>query len=133
MALTMPPTYNFLPIYREALLDGTKTTTVRLGDGPDVKVDDIFNVTCGWADDADARELLFVAKVTYAATKKVASIQSRELAGETPDCRRCKAVPFVVGALYHRVLTPDTLIRIVQFERVDGKATTSDLSEDPIE
>jgi hypothetical protein len=109
---------NFYPYYQELLKRRLKTKSIRLGDeSRKYKKGKLFTLTCGWTEkEAVALGMARALKVTVAPIK---SLKDSDLRGESPDCLNAAAVPYVLSAIYRKVVTDLDQVTVIQWEFVE--------------
>ncbi len=111
-------TLNFYPYYRALLEHRTKTTTLRLPSNSRFQVGEKVMLTVGWPDD-EHFETLHPAIIEQVYQKRLAELSLEDLAGESPDCVTVSAVPYVLGAIYRKILNSDDRVLVVKFKHSD--------------
>jgi hypothetical protein len=106
---------NFFPHYRPYLEAGSKTTTLRLNNNDNLQARESVSIAVGWG--ATDRVVLFPAIITAVRHIKVGDLDTRALAGESPDCREREAARLVLSTIYHRVVTDQDSVYVIHFER----------------
>ena len=71
-------------------------------------------LTTGWPDEKRFEEL-HPATIESVQEKKIAELTENDLVGESLDCLAVIAVPYVLGAIYRKVLTPDDSVVVIKF------------------
>ena len=108
---------NFYPYYEELLRAKQKTKTVRLGDQTSkYPIGKSLILTCGW----EPSETVEVARVEVldCYSKPIRSLTDSDLEGESPDCVKVQAVPFVLSAIYKRVVSEDDIVTVIRWTYV---------------
>jgi hypothetical protein len=105
---------NFYPYYRPLLERRIKTTTLRLPSKQQFQPGETVMLTVGWPDEKHFEEL-HSATIESVQRKKLAELTENDLVGESPDCLAVNAVPYVLGAIYRRVLNVDDSVVVIKF------------------
>jgi hypothetical protein len=71
-------------------------------------------LTVGWPEEKHFEEL-HTATIESVQKKRLAELTENDLAGESPDCLAVDAVPYVLGAIYRKVLTVDDAVVVIKF------------------
>ena len=71
-------------------------------------------LTVGWPDEKHLEEL-HTAIIESVQEKQLSELSENDLAGESPDCLAVNAVPYVLGAIYRKVLSLDDSVVIIKF------------------
>ncbi|MFZ1049279.1 MAG: hypothetical protein WBP65_12720 [Candidatus Sulfotelmatobacter sp.] len=111
-------TLNFYPYYRSLLEDRTKTTTLRLPSKQRFQLGEKVMLTVGWPDEKHF-EALHPAKIEMVYEKKLVELTEEDLAGESPDCLAVNAVPYVLGAIYRKILKSEDSVLVIKFKHSD--------------
>lgn len=109
---------NFYPYYERLLRRKEKYTTIRLGDRrSEYNVGDLVTITVGW-DEKNKSDIKSIgrAQITHVVYKPVKDITKRDLKGESPDCSSKKSVPYVLSAIYRRVITDNNFVTIIRWK-----------------
>lgn len=109
---------NFCPYYEQLLRRKEKYTTIRLGDRrSDYRVGDIVTITIGW-NEQDESDITWIGKaqVIDVMYKPVKDITIDDLEGESPDCSSKQSVPYVLSAIYRRVVTDNDFVTIIRWK-----------------
>lgn len=110
---------NLFPFYEKLVQRRQKTMSIRLGDKRDLyKVDDTITLTVGW-DSATAPVKARV-KITQVLYEQIRKLTPYILEGESPDCQVPAALPYVISAIYRRVVTPYDFVTVVQWEYIEN-------------
>lgn len=107
-------TLNFYPYYEKLLKQRRKSTTVRLGDQtPRYKKGELLTLSCGWAVN-ESVELAKI-KILDIRSAPISSLKDEDLKGESPDCRTVEALPYVLSAIYRRVVSEQDLVTVIRW------------------
>jgi len=109
---------NFHPYYEQLIKRKEKYTTIRLGDKrSEYRVGDIVTITVGWDEKSenDVTELC-KAHITSVLYKTIKNITENDLEGESPDCSSKESVPYVLSAIYRRVVTDNDFVTIIRWK-----------------
>jgi hypothetical protein len=103
---------NFYPHYEDLLRQKAKTKTVRLGDQTSrYHRGARLRLTCGWnAENAVECGNVEVDEVRAA---PIRSLRNDDLVGESPDCLTVAALPYVLSAIYRRIVTESDVVTII--------------------
>jgi len=107
-------TLNFYPYYEKLLKERRKTTTVRLGDQTSrYQKGELLTLTCGWA----VNESVGLAKIKILDIRSapVSSLKNEDLKGESPDCLTVEALPYVLSAIYRRVVSEHDTVTVIRW------------------
>jgi hypothetical protein len=109
---------NFYPYYEELLRRKQKTKTIRLGDQTSkYTIGKHLTLTSGW-NSTDIVEVGSI-EVLDCYSKPIRSLTDSDLQGESPDCLKAQAVPFVLSAIYRRVVSEDDLVTVIRWTYVE--------------
>jgi len=75
-------------------------------------------LTVGWPDEKHF-EALHPAKIEMVYEKKLVELNEEDLAGESPDCLAVNAVPYVLGAIYRKILKSEDSVLVIKFKHSD--------------
>jgi hypothetical protein len=109
---------NFHPYYEQLIKRKEKYTTIRLGDKrSEYRVGDIVTITVGW-DEKSENDVtkLCKAQITSVLYKTIKNITENDLEGESPDCSSKESVPYVLSAIYRRVVTDNDFVTIIRWK-----------------
>jgi len=107
---------NFHPYYEQLLKKREKYTTIRLGDRrSEYRVGDIVTITVGWNVESDAVEI-GKAQIVDIQYKTIKNITEKDLEGESPDCLSKESVPYVLSAIYRRLITENDFVTIIRWK-----------------
>ena len=109
---------NFHPYYEQLLKKKEKYTTIRLGDRrSDYPVGEIVTITVGWnKKKASDMTPICEARIIDVSYKRVKDISVGDLEGESPDCSLKDSVPYVLSAIYRRVVTKNDYVTIIRWK-----------------
>ena len=108
------PELHFYPYYESLLRKRKKWTTIRLGNECDKHhTGDVVTITIGWSEDNAVP--ICKAQITDVIYKKIKDITPEDLKGESPDCQRKVAVPYVLSAIYRKTVTNDDFVTIIHW------------------
>lgn len=109
---------NFYPYYEQLLRSKEKYTTIRLGDKrSDYAVGDIVTITVGWNEkDGSNVTPICEAQIIDVLYKPVKDIAVDNLEGESPDCSLKDSIPYVLSAIYRRVVTENDFVTIIRWK-----------------
>ena len=109
---------NFYPYYEQLLRRKEKYTTIRLGDRrSDYHVGDIVTITIGWNEKSESNITpICKAQIIDVMYKPVKNIIVDDLKGESPDCSLKESIPFVLSAIYRRVVTEKDYVTIIRWK-----------------
>jgi len=111
-------TLNFYPYYRDLLRQKRKTVTVRLGDQTSrYQKGELLTLTCGWSGN-DAVELGKI-KVLDIYSASIGSLKDEDLNGESPDCLTVEALPYVLSAIYRKVVSEQDIVTVIRWAYVE--------------
>ena len=113
-----PKKLNFFPYYKALLATGFKNTTIRLGINKKFEKNDIVSITCGWSEEDS--EPINLAKIISMSHKKIADVTDSDLQGESPDCTRKEAIPYVLSAIYRKLVSNQDYVTIIKWEKLNG-------------
>jgi hypothetical protein len=109
---------NFYPYYERLLRERQKTKTVRLGDQTSKYPKGVrLRLTCGW-DSANAITVGHV-RIADAYSTSIASLTNSDLEGKSPDLLTVAALPYVLSAMYRKVVIETNLVTIVRWTYAD--------------
>lgn len=109
---------NFHPYYEQLLKKKEKHTTIRLGDRrSEYHIGDLVTITVGW-DEKNKSETKSICKaqIVDVVYKPVKDITTKDLEGESPDCSSKESVPYVLSAIYRRVITNNDFVTIIRWK-----------------
>jgi hypothetical protein len=110
---------NFYPYYEQLLKRREKHATIRPGDRrSEYHVGDIITITVGWGKENEPKEI-GKAQITNVQYKTMRNIAENDLEGESPDCSSKEAIPYVLSAIYQRVLTESDFVTIIHWKYLD--------------
>jgi|GEM_PF-1024904 len=118
---------NFYPYYRQLLCQRRKTTTIRMSAREPFQTGEEVLLTVAWPENGDL-EPLYTATIEATYDRVLSELSGEDLRGESPDCLTPEAVPFVLGAIYRKVLGPEELVTVIKF-RHKGTASQESLPE----
>lgn len=109
---------NFHPYYKQLLKKKEKYTTLRLGDRrSEYHIGDLITITVGWNEKSESDiTLICKAQIIDVAYKQIKNITNDDLAGESPDCSSKESVPYVLSAIYRRVVTDNDFVTIIRWK-----------------
>lgn len=95
-----------------------KTKSIRFGDASKrYERGKILTLTCGW-NEQEATELGKI-KVLDVMVAPIRNLKDSDLVGESPDCLTVEAVPYVLSAIYRKVITKDDIVTLVRWDYID--------------
>jgi hypothetical protein len=113
-----PDNLNFYPYYEQLLREKRKTRTVRLGDQTSkYRKGTMADLTCGW-NPTDSM-MLGQIRITDVFCVPIKSLKDVDLEGESPDCLSVAAVPFVLSAIYRKIVTQSDLVTVIRWDYVE--------------
>ncbi len=116
--MSLVDSLNFYPYYEHLLKERRKTKTVRLGDQVSKYHNGaIVKLTCGW-NPTDAVVLAKI-KIMDVFSAPIASLKDEDLLGESPDCLTVVAVPYVLSAIYRKVVNESDVVTVIRWAYVD--------------
>ena len=108
----------YTDLYGDVLRNNRKTATIRLGDKSDkYKTGMIVWVTVG--PRFGRRQKLFCAILDRVEVKTVAELSPRDIEREGPELRDQEGVIEVLSRIYGDFVTPQSLVTVIYFSRVD--------------
>jgi hypothetical protein len=105
---------NFYPYYRQLLVDRVKTTTLRLKSAQSFESGEDVILSVGWPETGSLEDL-HGAKIERVYLKRIRDLGAEDLRGESPDCITQEAVPYVLGAIYRRMVHLDDEVSVIKF------------------
>jgi hypothetical protein len=109
---------NFYPYYESLLKQKLKTKTIRLGDQTSkYHKGSIIKLTCGW--NPQEAVLLGDVRIVEVLSEPIGALKDEQLDGESPDCQTVAAVPFVLSAIYRKVVTESDIVTVIRWTYVD--------------
>jgi hypothetical protein len=109
---------NFYPYYEQLLRRKEKYATVRLGDRRSAyHVGDVVTITIGW-NEKNESDITPVCKaqIIDVIYKPVKDIREDDLEGESPDCYSKESLPYVLSAIYRKVVTENDFVTIIRWK-----------------
>lgn len=109
---------NFYPYYAQLLRRREKYATIRLGDKrSDYHVADIVTITIGWNEknESDVTPIC-KAQIINVMYKPVKDVTVDDLEGESPDCSSKESIPYVLSAIYRKVVTENDFVTIIRWK-----------------
>jgi len=107
---------NFYPYYEKLLKDKLKWTTIRLGDQrTKFAVGDLVMLTIGWSENENNLKLYKV-QIQEVYYKRIKDLNNDDLDGESPDCTSNKAIPFVISAIYRKVVSDEDYVTVIKWK-----------------
>jgi len=104
--------------YADMLKKGRKTATIRLGDKSDkYRSGQIVWITIGRK--YGTRQKVFTAIIDSVTVKLAAELTPREIEKESPELRRVEDVLSLLSRMYDRAVSPEDLVTVVHFSRVN--------------
>ena len=108
----------YTDLYGDVLRNNRKTATIRLGDKSEkYKTGMIVWVTVG--PRFGRRQKLFCAILDRVEVKTIAELSPRDIEREGPELRDQEAVIEVLSRIYGDFVTPQSLVTVIYFSRVD--------------
>jgi hypothetical protein len=105
-------------LYEEALRNGRKSATIRLGDKSDkYQTGQIVWVTMGAR--FGRRQKLYSALLDRVEVKKISELSPRDIERENPELRTEDEVIGVLSRIYGEFVTPAHLVTVIYFSRID--------------
>jgi len=111
-----PKRLNFFPYYKTLLETGNKNTTLRLGINKKYVTNDLVSISCGWSE--ENAETVGLARITSISHKRITEIVASDLQGESPDCNRKESVPYVLSAIYRKLVSDQDYVTVIKWERL---------------
>jgi hypothetical protein len=109
---------NFYPYYEHLLKERRKSKTLRLGDQTSkYHKGALVELTCGW--DPTEAIVLGQIKITDVFSVPIASLSDEDLVGESPDCLSVAAVPYVLSAIYRKVVNESDIVTVIRWAYAD--------------
>jgi len=109
---------NFYPYYEKLLKEKRKTKTIRLGDCAAIYPKErLLTLTCGWTP--RKASVLGQIKVLDAFSKPIKLLRNEDLKGESPDCLTVEAIPYVLSAIYRKVVTENDIVTVIRWAYVE--------------
>ena len=106
---------NFFPYYEDLLMRRAKTTTFRVpSESNSVSQGERVRITVGWP--GGPYKGLYGATVRTVYEKLIHDLNALDFSGESPDCQTPEATALVLSAIYKKVITVDTKVRVVKLE-----------------
>ena len=106
---------NLYPFYEKLLRERKKCVTVRLGDQRSkYRVGQEVDLTVGWNEE-EAR-LIDRAIITNVDFKRIKKIVETDIDGESPDCSSKKTIPYVLSAIYRKVVSEQDYVTIIRWK-----------------
>ena len=115
-------TLNFFPYYEKLLKNKQKNVTIRFGDQrAKYSVGDNVLITIGWTQNNSNIKLdqVEIVRVDY---KKIKDLTRADIIGESPDCSRKANIPYVLSAIYRRIVSEDDYVTIVKWKRMQNSS-----------
>jgi hypothetical protein len=108
----------YTDLYGDVLRNNRKTATIRLGDKSEkYKTGMIVWITVG--PRFGRRQKLYSAIIDRVEVKKVADLSPRDIEREGPELRSEDDVIEVLSRIYGDLVTPQNLVTVIYFSRVD--------------
>ena len=107
---------NLYPFYEKLLREKKKHVSIRLGDQRSkYHVGEEVDLTLGWGEDGDER---FIGKVmiTNVDFKRIKDIVKSDIEGESPDCSSKKPIPYVLSAIYRKIVSEQDYVTIIRWK-----------------
>jgi len=105
---------NFFPIYRQLIQKEEKTTTIRLGDKRhEYFPNDNIEISVGW--NLNSVKILKQGIIESVVIKKIKDLSPNDLVGESPDCLSTDAVKYVLGSIYKKNVSDESVISIIKW------------------
>jgi len=109
---------NFYPFYERLLRERKKCVTIRLGDQRSkYYVGEEVNLAVGWNEEAS--KLVDRVRITNVDFKRIEEIVESDIDGESPDCTSKKQIPYVLSAIYRKVVTEQDYVTIVRWKYLE--------------
>jgi hypothetical protein len=111
-------TLNLYPYYEKLLREKRKTRTIRLGDQTSkYRRGQLFTLTCGWTPEQSSK--LGKIRVLDVCSTQIKSLRDADLEGESPDCLRVAAIPYVLSAIYRKVVLENDIVTVIRWSYLD--------------
>jgi len=118
MNLGSADSLNFYPYYEHLLREKRKTRTVRLGDQTSkYRKGTVVGLTCGWT--ATHAVVLGNIRIVDVFCVPIRSLKDTDLEGESPDCLSVAAVPYVLSAIYRKIVTDSDHVTVIRWDYVE--------------
>ena len=109
---------HFYPYYEDLLKERRKTSTLRLGDQTmKYRKGDLVKLTYSW--NPQEAVMLGHVRIVDVFSVPIRSLKNEDLEGESPDCKTTQAVPYVLSAIYRKVVTEDDIVTVIRWNYVD--------------
>ena len=110
---------NLYPYYENLLREKKKHVSIRLGDQrAKYRAGEEVDLTVGWNENGN--ELLISRVViTNVDFKKINQIINTDIDGESPDCSRKELIPYVLSAIYRKVVSDEDYITIIRWKYLE--------------
>lgn len=105
---------NFYPFYENLIKTRQKHMTLRLGRTYNgLRKGEKVKITVGW----NPPEVTTVCRAIIAdiQLKKIRELKNQDLIGESPDCDTKEAVPYVLSAIYRKVVTDEDYVTLIRW------------------
>lgn len=118
LSIDLTASLNFYPYYEKLLRERRKTKTIRLGEQTSrYPKEKLLTLTCGWTP--RKASVLGQIKVLDSFSAPIRSLKDADLEGESPDCLRVEAIPYVLSAIYGKVVTEDEMVTVIRWAYVE--------------
>lgn len=105
-------------VFADALRNGVKTVTIRLGDKRNKYCEgQVVLVTVGRR--FGTRRKIFSAIIDRVEMKRLAEVTPREIERDNPQLRRHEELVEFLSKIYGRPVTPDDEVTVIHFSRVE--------------
>jgi len=116
--MNLTASLNFYPYYEKLLREKRKTRTIRLGDQTSIYAKGrLLTLTYGWTP--RKAKVLGRIKVLDVFSAPIRSLKDSDLEGESPDCSRVEAIPYVLSAIYREVVSEDDMVTVIRWAYVE--------------
>jgi hypothetical protein len=108
----------YTDLYGDVLRNNRKTVTIRLGDKSDkYQTGMVVWVTIG--PRFGRRQKLYSALLDRVEVKSIGELSPRDIERENPEFRSHDDIINVLGRIYGDLITPDNLVTVIYFSRID--------------
>jgi len=110
---------NLYPFYEKLLREKKKSVSIRLGDQRSkYHVGEEVDLTAGWNLDGNGSFIDRVV-ITNVDFKRIREIVKSDIEGESPDCSNKKQIPYVLSAIYRKVVSEQDYVTIIRWKYLE--------------
>lgn len=107
---------NFYPFYEKLLREKKKQVSIRLGDQRSkYQVGEEVDLTVGWNEEGKEFMISRVL-ITNVNFKRIKEIINTDIDGESPDCSNKEQIPYILSAIYRKVVSEDDYVTIIKWK-----------------